>query len=209
MFTPLFGIDSNVFERPDGVKIASFFIISIVAASLISRVWRSTELRVTDIVVDEAAKRFIIDAAAKGAGIHIIANHPDERNGREYLLKEREQRSDNNIPHGEPVLFLEVSVRDASDFAPVLYIKGEDVAGYHVLRAEGSSVPNAIAAFLLWLRDTTGKKPHVYFGWTEGNPLKYLARYILFGEGDIAPLTHEVLRKAERDPECRPAVHVG
>jgi hypothetical protein len=198
----------NIVERPDGVKIASFFIVAIVAASLVSRVWRSTELRVTDIVVDEAAKRFIT-AAAQGSSIHIIANHPDERNAREYLLKEREQRSDNNIPHGEPVLFLEITVRDASEFAPVLSIRGEEVGGYRVLRAEGASVPNAIAAFLLWLRDTTGKRPHVYFGWTEGNPLKYLARYILFGEGDIAPLTHEVLRKAERDPECRPAVHVG
>src|SRR5262249_2623344 len=103
----------NVFERPDGVKIASFFIVTIIIASLVSRVWRSTELRVTDIVVDETAKRFIT-SAAQGNSIHIIANHPDERNARAYLLKEREQRADNNIPHGEPVLFLEVTVRDAS-----------------------------------------------------------------------------------------------
>ena len=78
-----------------------------------------------------------------------------------------------------------------------------------MLRAEGTAVPNTIAAVLLDIRDRTGKPPHVYFGWTEGNPLKYLARFILFGEGDIAPVTHEILRQAEPDPARRPVIHVG
>ncbi|GAC1322141.1 MAG: hypothetical protein NVS2B16_07910 [Chloroflexota bacterium] len=51
--------------------------------------------------------------------------------------------------------------------------------------------------------------PYNYFGWTQGNPLKHLAYYILFGEGDTAPVTHEVLRQAEQDRKKHPAIHVG
>jgi hypothetical protein len=65
------------------------------------------------------------------------------------------------------------------------------------------------SAFLLFLRNETGKLPHVYFGWSEGNPVSYLLKYIAFVEGDTAPVTHEVLRQAEKDPDQRPIVHVG
>jgi hypothetical protein len=91
----------------------------------------------------------------------------------------------------------------------VLQIRGEKVDRFRVLRTQSPAVPNAIAAFLLYLRNETGKLPHVYFGWSEGNPLSYLLKYIAFGEGDTAPVTHEVLRQAEKDPERRPIVHVG
>jgi hypothetical protein len=203
----LYTIGSTIVAQPEGLLIAAVFIAAIVTTSLVSRVYRTTELRGDVIELDETAQRFVREAA-RGT-IRIIANHPDDRTPREYLLKEREQRADNHIPPGEPVLFLEVSVADASEFAPALRVTGHDIEGYRVLRAGGAAIPNAIAALLLYIRDATGKRPHIYFGWTEGNPLKFLARYILFGEGDIAPLTHEVLRQAEPDPRRRPAIHVG
>ncbi len=197
----------NIHERPEGIKIASFFILAIVVASLVSRVWRSTELRVERIELDDLAREFIRQAA-RGT-VRIIANRIDTGNALEYEIKEREKRTDNHIPPGEPILFFEVTPGDASEFSGVLQVHGEKVDGYKVLRAVSPAVPNAIAAFLLFLRNETGKLPHVYFGWSEGNPLSYLLKYIAFGEGDTAPVTHEVLRQAEKDPERRPIVHVG
>jgi hypothetical protein len=197
----------NILERPEGIKIASFFIGAIIVTSLTSRIWRSTELRTENVELDESAERFI-DEASQGT-IRIIANRRQAGDAREYELKEREAREDNLIPLDEPVLFLEVEVCDASEFSDVLEVCGVTVHGYRVLRAESSTVPNAIAAFLLYLRDRTGKQPHCYFTWSEGNPLLYLFRYIVFGEGDTAPLAREVLRQAEPDPERRPMIHVG
>jgi heme/copper-type cytochrome/quinol oxidase subunit 3 len=198
---------ANILERPDGVKIASFFIGAIVTTSLISRVTRSTELRVTEVQMGETARRFI-DEEASGE-IRIIANEPNERDQREYVEKEREERAHHHIPANDPVLFLEVTVRDPSEFESVLRVTGEERYGYRILRAESSAVANSIAALLLYIRDQTGKLPHVYFSWTEGNPIVNVLRYLIFGDGEVAPVTREVLRHAEPDPRRRPTVHVA
>jgi len=204
----VYALASNVYERPDGITIGLFFIGAIIVISLVSRVQRSTELRQERIEVDETARSFIEEAAETG-DIHLVAHRRRIGTKEEYARKEREQREDNHIPSGVPILFLEVQVEDASEFTDVLEVRGVEVGGHKVLRSVSSVVPNAIAAFLLHLRDTTGKTPHCYFGWTEGNPIVYLIRFILFGEGDTAPVTHEVLREAEPNPERRPAIHVG
>lgn len=198
---------TNIVERPDGIKIASLFIFAIVVASFISRALRTTELRVQKIQLDKTARDFIADVA--DGDIRIVTNRRETGDVSEYRFKEHEKRVDNHIPANDPILFYEIDIGDASEFTGELEICGVDIAGYKILRTKAPAVPNAIAALLLHLRDRTGKIPHVYFGWSEGNPIKYLIRYILFGEGDTAPVTREILRQAEPDPELRPSVHVG
>jgi hypothetical protein len=197
----------NIIEQPSGIQIASLFILAIIVTSFISRAMRTTEIRIDKIEFDEAAREFI-DEIAEGE-VRIVTNRREVGNVAEYRFKEHEKRIDNHIPSTDPVLFYEIELGDASEFSGELKIRGVDVEGYRILRTESPAVPNAIAALLLNLRDRTGKIPHVYFGWSEGNPIMYLARYILFGEGDTAPVTREILRQAEPDPELRPNVHVG
>lgn len=198
----------NVIERPEGVKIASLFILAIVATSLLSRILRVTELRVTEVRLDPLAQRFVDEAAEEGE-LRIIANEPDARDEAEYRDKAFEQRKHNHIPARSRPLFLEVTVADPSDFETALHVTGEERFGHRILKMNSPTIANAIAALLLHLRDKTGKLPHIYFNWTEGNPVVYLLRFLFLGDGEIAPVTREVLREAEGDPERRPLVHVG
>jgi hypothetical protein len=168
---------------------------------------RSTEIRVDQIILDPKAEEFLDDL--EHGDIRIVTNRREKGDVTEYRFKEHEKRIDNHIPSTDPVLFYEIDLGDASEFKGKLKIRGVDVDGYRILRTEAPAVPNAIAAFLMYLRDRTGKIPHVYFGWSEGNPIMYLIRYVIFGEGDTAPVTREILRQAEDDPERRPNVHVG
>jgi hypothetical protein len=199
----------NIYERPEGIKIASFFIGAIVIASFISRAMRSTELRVDKVILDETARRYVEELVNSGREIRIVANRREIGDVSEYRYKEKEKRDDNHIPKEDPIIFLEIKIGDASEFTGVLRVRGVQVGDYHVLRTRSPAVPNAIAALLLHVRNEYKTMPHAYFGWTEGSPLAYALKFILFGEGDTAPVTREILRQAEPDPDQRPAIHVG
>ncbi|MEV7416529.1 amino acid transporter [Streptomyces sp. NPDC089919] len=198
----------NVAERPDGVKIGACFIAGIMALSLLSRLARVFELRVTDIEFDDMAQRFIRDTANRT--IRFIANEPDSRDAEEYRQKKAQIRADNDIPSEDDVVFVEVTVLDASEFESGMRVRGEVLHDrYRVLTLESSSIPNALAALLLHVRDETGQRPHIYFEWTEGNPMANFFRFFLFGQGEVAPVTREVIREAEPDRSRRPHVHAG
>ncbi|MER0478012.1 amino acid transporter [Streptomyces sp. Edi2] len=199
---------ANVIERPDGVKIGACFIAGIILLSFLSRLARAFELRVTSVVLDEKAERFIRDVAHRK--IRFIANEPDQRDLSEYRDKLQQIRTDNDLPVDDDFIFVEVTVGDPSEFESELRVRGEVMHGrFRVLALESSTISNALAALLLHVRDATGARPHIYFEWTEGNPFAQFLRFFLFGQGEVAPVTREVLREAEPDRDRRPRVHVG
>jgi hypothetical protein len=203
----LYTTGANVVERPDGVKIAACFIAAILVVSLLSRLRRSLELRVTEVRLDPMAELFIRDGARRR--IRLVANEPGRRDPAEYREKLWQIRADHDLPD-EDVVFVEVTVGDPSDFESALDVRGEVVHDrYRVLTMRSATVANALAALLLHVRDETGCVPHMYFEWTEGNPLTNLLRFLFTGSGEIAPVTREVLREAEPDRHRRPRVHVG
>jgi hypothetical protein len=198
---------TNIVERPEGIRIAGVFILGIVVVSLLSRVRRSFELHAIRVYLDQEALEFM--SSNLDGPITIIAHEPLRTSAEAYRDKLRSAIEVSHLPLAHEALFLEVIVDDSSDFETELHVRGVVRHGYRILEVHGPVVPNTIASVLFHIRDVTGLMPHIYFRWTEGNPVANLLRFLFLGEGEIAPVTREVLREAEPDVTKRPWVHVG
>jgi hypothetical protein len=200
---------ANVYDRPDGLKIASFFIGAIVFISLVSRIIRSFEVRVGEVNLDVKALE-IVHSQARNGKLRIFAHKPVEGClARQYNEKAKEMRLAHNIIE-QGAIFFEVEIGDSSDFKDeVIYVKGSMVGPYRVLRCKCIAVPNAIAALALYLRDVEHDESHFYFSWSDKNPFKNALRYLFLGQGETAAVAREVIRQAEPDELKRPFIHVA
>jgi hypothetical protein len=197
----------NIIERPEGIKIAAFFIGAMVVTSVISRALRSTELRICGVEFDEQAIALL--SHDEDQVIRLIAHRPRLETEAAFDEVERTVRHRYGLGPEERIYFLAVLRGDASEFEDTLRVTGRQLGRHAVLEAQSPVVPNAIAALLIELEKTTRRIPHAYFKWTEGNPIGNLLRFLILGEGDVAPIAHEVLRRAVPDPKHRPVIHVS
>ena len=205
----IYTITVTILDRPEGLVIALIFIALIVVISLVSRISRSTELRVQQVTFDGAAQELLDEVLVKNAPVRFIANKIQAGDHAEYDEKSLDVRVDNHLDTQETAVFLEVEVNDASDFVTSVEVTAARVGHHRILRATGPSAPNVLAAVLLAVSEQDDMPPHVYFEWSEKGPGQNALRFLLAGEGDVPPLTHEILRRAEPDPDKRPCVHVG
>ena len=197
----------NIYERPEGLKISCMFIFTMIFTSLISRAFRSTELRITGVQLDPEAQTFVAESANKT--IRLIACKPRNNSAKDREQAKAELREMYSLSPETPLYFVELARGDTSDFTENLEVHGIRDGPDRIFRATSAAVPNSIAALLIYLKQSTGCIPHAYFHWTDVNPVMNVMRYVFLGEGDTAPLTHEVLRRAIKDPAQRPVVHVS
>jgi hypothetical protein len=107
------------------------------------------------------------------------------------------------------IIFLEVELYDPSEFEqqPVMEVLQQE--HFTVLRVtRAASVAHVIAAVALEL-GKSGRAPEIHFGWTDQGVVASMFRFLLFGEGNVPWLVHELIRTHEPNPARQPSVFIG
>jgi amino acid transporter len=198
---------ANIYERPDGIIIASIFIGSVLALSILSRIWRSQELRLKEFrFADDADRMLWTDICAEGAFRVLVPHRPGHRSLDE---KEAEIRRRHRIPADVPLVFLEVHYGDPSEFhnAPIISAKQEGER-FVIVARDVASVSHTIVQIAIEM-SKSGTPLDIVFGWSQGSSLKLALDFLLFGQGDIPNVVFDLLEKAVPDPARRPTVLVG
>ena len=196
-----------VIEKPEGMAIASCFIVAVMISSLTSRLMRSTELRFVSFQFVNHESHFLWDSL-RHLEFPVLVPH---RAGGSRSLAEKEVliRQIHHLGPSVPIVFIEASVGDASDFyhSPEMDISNEE--GRFIIRVTNCvSIAHVLASIALEL-SKSGSPPELHFGWSDENPLTMNLGFVLFGEGNIPWLVRELITKAERDPAKQPRVIIG
>jgi hypothetical protein len=197
---------ANVYEKPDGIKIAAFFILAILVTSFVSRWARSRELRFAGFKIPDAESRLMWDTI-RDFELSVLVPH---RPGRRSLAnKEAQIRREHRIPRDLMIVFVEVALADASDFVnePELRITQEE--GRYVLKiTNAASIAHTLAALALEMAKV-GRPPEVHFGWTDDSPVSGTLGFLLFGEGNVPWMVRDLIRRAEPDEAKRPLIIIA
>src|SRR6202012_3348829 len=112
-------------------------------SSFISRGLRSTELRITEVELDESAEAILADDDDQL--IRLVARGPEDGNAIDALdVSDWKVRHFHNLSDDECLFFFEVVRGDASDFSETLHVTGRRVGRHRILSAKSPVVANSI-----------------------------------------------------------------
>ncbi len=181
----VYTVVANVFERPDGAIIASVFIFLLLTVSALSRLMRSTEMRVSRAVFldHESAE---IWKVISGKKVNLVPHHiatPERRASLTQKMRKR-YRVEGRLA------FLHVNLLDnRSEFLAPLRLQVFEEGDHVVIEAFGAvAIANSIA-YLSELLDPIS----LVLGLTRRTLMKQSLEYLLFGEGETGLLVYSIL----------------
>jgi hypothetical protein len=191
LFTYTLG--DNVIERPDGVIIASLFILTIVVLSAISRALRATELRVEHLTIADGESEQLW-AAMRGKRVNFVPikwSDAPRRRAKAAELR-RYYRAE------APLAFLHVALADdRSEFQSALRVTVRREDDDFLVEVTGAV---AIANTIAWISEQLDPIA-IYLGLSLLNPFAQAAKYLLWGEGETAAMVHGILARYWHDTE--------
>jgi hypothetical protein len=195
-----------VIEKPDGIKIAACFVGGILVSSISSRMARSTELRFKGFEFRDEQSKFLWNSMQM-LEFPVLVPHRPGRRGLES--KEESIRAEHRLGPEIPIVFLEVSLGDASEFYQQPLMEVIQEGERFIMRiTRCASIAHVIAAVGLEL-SKVGKPPEIHFGWSDESPLAANLSFLLFGEGNVPWMVRELILKAEPNPDRQPRIVIG
>jgi hypothetical protein len=175
----------NVLERPDGIIIASIFIVIILGVSALSRYLRATELRVSGVRFADAESGRLFEEI-KGKKVHLAPIRGAELPFRERKIGEIKSHY---VLTG-PLAFINVRLLDnRSEFlSPISIEVTREDPNYLVNVTQAVAIANTIAYVSEQLDPIS-----IYLGLSRKNLMAQSLRFLLLGEGETALMVYTIL----------------
>lgn len=196
----------NILEKSTGIKIASFFIATILIMSFISRIARSRELRFSGFHIPDMSSKLMWDTIRHLELSILVPHRPGKRS-----LAEKEDiiRREHRIPKELLITFVEVELSDASEFIQQPTLQVKQAEGKFIMKISNAvSISHTLAALALEM-GKVGKPPEIHFGWTEESLLSGTLGFLMFGEGNVPWMVRELIHRAEPNNERRPLIIIA
>ncbi len=176
---------ANVIERPDGIIIASIFIILLLLVSALSRYRRSTEMRVSEVTFLDARSSELWSSIT-GQKVNLVPHRTSTKEHRAALTEEVRQ----HYKIAGPLLFLHVNLMDnRSDFLSPLRLRVFQEEDRYVIEVWGAvAIANSIAYVAELLNPVS-----IVLRLTRRNLMKQSLAYLLWGEGETGLMVYSIL----------------